>query len=155
MEKFETHEHDVLVIGAGGAGLRAAIEAEAMAQGPVEPGECVITAAGSLPARHVIHAAVMGQDLRTSPALIDRATRTTLALADRHGLESIAFPAFGTGVGGFPLDRCARVMIEAIRAHAAAATTVRTVRLVLFGRQAYEAFAAVARELLGDGRQDA
>src|SRR5436309_4676158 len=87
----------------------AAIEREAMAQGPVEPGECVVTSGGRLPARHVIHAAVMGQDLRTSAGIIELATRNALALADARHLASIAFPALGTGVGGFPLDRAARV----------------------------------------------
>src|SRR5437588_11802657 len=87
-------------MGAGVAGALkarggASIEAEAMAQGPVEPGACVLTSGGRLPARHVIHAAVMGQDLRTSAALIAEATRNSLALAERHGLASIAFPAFG------------------------------------------------------------
>ena len=125
------------------------IEAEAMAQGPVEPGECVVTKAGRLPARYVIHAAVMGQDLRTSGALIDRATDSALIAADSKGLTSIALPAFGTGVGGFPLDECARLMIEAVRRHQAAASSVRLVRFVLFGKTAYDAFARVANELLG------
>jgi O-acetyl-ADP-ribose deacetylase len=119
----------------------ASIESEAMAQGPVEPGECVITSGGRLAARHVIHAAVMGQDLRTSAAIIDRATRNALAMADAHQLASLALPAFGTGVGGFPIDECARVMIGAVRAHAPAAASVRLVRLVLFGDDAYRAFA--------------
>src|SRR5438105_7417686 len=102
-----------------------AIEREAMAQGPVEPGECVITTGGRLPARYVIHAAVMGQELDTSAALIERATRNALAMADAHGIDSISFPALGTGVGGFPLDECARLMIGAIRAHASSATSLR------------------------------
>src|SRR5437867_13195785 len=58
------------------------IEREAMAQGPVEPGECVITSGGRLGAKHVIHAAVMGQDLQTSAHIIERATRNSLLLAD-------------------------------------------------------------------------
>ena len=119
------------------------IEAEAMRQGPVEPGECVITSAGRLAAKHVIHAAVMGQDLRTSASLIDRATRNALALADQHGLTSIALPAFGTGVGGFPLDECARVMIAAVRAHLP--KSLRLVRFVLYGQQAYDTFVNVSR----------
>jgi O-acetyl-ADP-ribose deacetylase len=118
------------------------IEREAMAQGPVEPGECVITSGGRLKARHVIHAAVMGQDLETSAAIIARATAGALALADAHGLGTIAFPALGTGVGGFPLDDCARTMIAVIRRHTPG--TVRLVRLVLFGRPAYDAFARAA-----------
>jgi O-acetyl-ADP-ribose deacetylase (regulator of RNase III) len=125
------------------------IEAEAMAQGPVEPGECVITSAGRLTARHVIHAAVMGQDLRTSAALIQRATRNAVAMADAHRLRSISLPAFGTGVGGLPIDECARVMIDAIRAQAPHAASVRLVRVVLFGRAAYDQFADVANEVLG------
>jgi len=149
-------------MGSGVAGaLKArggqAIEAEAMAQGPVEPGECVITSGGRLSARHVIHAAVMGQDLRTSAALIERATRNALRIADAHHLASIAFPAFGTGVGGFPIEACARVMVEAIRAHAAMPTALRLVRLVLFGQPAYRTFAKVAGEMLGrplDGPPD-
>src|SRR5262245_28662926 len=80
-------------MGAGVAGALKArggqsIEAEAMALGPVDVGECVITSGGRLAARHVIHAAVMGQDLRTSAAIIARATRNALRLADARSLQS-------------------------------------------------------------------
>lgn len=134
-----------------------AIEAEAMAQGPVEPGECVITSAGKLPARYVIHAAVMGQDLQTSAALIERATRNSLELAVSHQFTSAAFPAFGTGVGGFPPAECAQIMVRAIAAHARTATPLRRVRLVLFGQTTYRTFAETAAALLGpplDGAPD-
>jgi O-acetyl-ADP-ribose deacetylase (regulator of RNase III) len=124
------------------------IEAEAMAQGPVEPGDCVATSAGRLQARYVIHAAVMGQDLKTSAPLIERATRNALAIGDVYEVASIAFPALGTGVGGFPLDECARIMIAAVRAHATPTTSLRTVRIVLLGASAYEIFARAAREAL-------
>ena len=124
------------------------IEREAMAQGPVEPGGCVVTAGHRLPARYVIHAAVMGQDLQTSASLVRRATEAALAAADNLAAGSMALPAFGTGVGGFPLDECARTMIDAIRAFAPAATSVRTIRIVLFGSRAYRVFAETARELL-------
>ena len=80
----------------------------------------------------------MGQDLETSASFIERATRNALALADAHELTSIAFPAFGTGVGGFPLDECARLMIAAARAHEP--KSLRLVRCVLFGRPAYDTF---------------
>jgi O-acetyl-ADP-ribose deacetylase (regulator of RNase III) len=113
--------------------------------------------AGALKARHVIHAAVMGQDLRTSAPFIARATASALALAERNGCRSIAFPAFGTGVGGFPAGQCARIMIGAVASFAAAAGTVRLVRFVLFGQAAYRAFAETAGELLGpplDGPAD-
>jgi O-acetyl-ADP-ribose deacetylase len=123
------------------------IERDAMSQGPVEPGACVATGGGRLPARYVIHAAVMGQDLRTSASIIATATANALALADARGLGSIALPAFGTGVGGFPVEECAQLMIGAIRGHAAA--SLRLVRLVLFGQPPYRTFVDVARELLG------
>jgi O-acetyl-ADP-ribose deacetylase (regulator of RNase III) len=147
-------------MGAGVAGALKArggveIEEQAMAQGPVDPGACVLTSGGRLPARYVIHAAVMGQELLTSSDLIARATTGSLALAEAHGLASIAFPAFGTGVGGFPLDRCARIMIDAIRAHQA--QSLRLVRLILFGEAAYRTVGTVAGELLGtplDGPPD-
>jgi O-acetyl-ADP-ribose deacetylase len=125
-----------------------AIEDEAMAQGPVTPGECVLTTAGRLPAKHVIHAAVMGQDLRTSAALIETATRNAVRLADSRGAASMALPAFGTGVGGFPVADCARVMIEAVRASGPQAQSLRLVRFVLFGQTAHSAFVAAARNLL-------
>jgi O-acetyl-ADP-ribose deacetylase (regulator of RNase III) len=125
------------------------IEAEAMAQGPVEPGDCVQTTAGQLKARAVIHAAVMGQDLRTSSEIIDRATRNALSLAEASRFASISLPAFGTGVGGFSLERCARIMLAAIRDHATVATSLRRIRLILFGRPSYETVAAVAAEMLG------
>ena len=93
-------------MGAGVAGtIKAAggelVEKEAVAKGPVMPGEVVYGTAGKLPFRYIIHAAVMGQDLRTNRELIRKATVASLNLADRLGVKSIAFPAFGTGVGNF------------------------------------------------------
>jgi O-acetyl-ADP-ribose deacetylase (regulator of RNase III) len=91
----------------------------------------------------------MGQDLRTSATIIERATRNSLALAETRHIASIAFPAFGTGVGAFPMDRCARLMVGAIRAHASRAGSLRLIRLVLFGIPAYRVATEVAAELLG------
>ncbi|MGI8784367.1 MAG: macro domain-containing protein [Acidobacteriota bacterium] len=129
-----------------GAGVSGAIrrkggeqvEREAVAQGPVRIGQAVATSAGNLPHRHVLHAAVMGQDLVTSEDLIREATRNVLALADRLQLQSIALPAFGTGVGGFPLPACARAMIEEVRRFPA--LYLRKVVFVLFDATAFEAF---------------
>ena len=102
--------NDRLWMGAGVAGaLKRAggeeIEREAVAKGPIALGDAVATGAGRLPARWVIHAAVMGQDLRTSAEAIESATHRALEVADEIGAESLALPAFGTGVGGFPLRR--------------------------------------------------
>ena len=130
-------------MGSGVAGALKArggrsIEDEAMAQGPVEPGECVVTSGGRLPARRVIHAAVMGRDLRTSGPLIERATRRSLVVADRLGLRSIALPAFGTGVGGFDLDECARLMVRVCQVYEPA--TLQSVVFAVFSAAARDAF---------------
>jgi len=143
--------NDELWMGAGVAGAiktrgGAGIEREAMARGPIAVGEAVATGGGRLPARYVIHAAVMGQELRTDADRIGDATRSALTVAAGLGLGSIAFPALGTGVGGFPLDACARVMLAAVREHLAGPTSLERVVFVLWGRPAYETFAAVVNE---------
>lgn len=137
--------------GVAGALKRAGgkeIEAEAVRQGPIAIGEAVVTGAGMLKARYVIHAAVMGQDLQTDADKIRRATRNSLLRGDELGIESIAFPALGTGVGGFPLDECARIMIDEVRRYAAKETGLKKVAFVLFGQPAYRAF----KQELGAGR---
>ncbi len=134
-----------LWMGAGVAGAikrkgGIAIEQEAMAHGPVEIGGAVITSAGSLKAGHVIHAAVMGQDLQTSAGAIRTATGNSLKLAERHQLMSVAFPALGTGVGGFPLDQCATIMLDETLRFLPQAGFLREVRFVLFDTAAREVF---------------
>jgi O-acetyl-ADP-ribose deacetylase (regulator of RNase III) len=134
-----------LYMGAGVAGAikRAGgqeIEDEAVALGPIEIGDAVATGAGRLRARHVIHGAVMGRDLRTDADLIARTTRRCLDVADELGARSLALPAFGTGVGGFPLDECARIMVKEVRAHEAA--RLERVVFAVFGAEAEKAFRA-------------
>ena len=87
-----------------------AIEREAVSKGPVPLGSAVVTTAGDLPARHVIHAAVMGQDLRTDLPTVARTTRSVLELAEGMGLASVAMPLLGTGVGGLDLGDVADTM---------------------------------------------
>ena len=135
--------NNALWMGAGVAGAikRAGgeeIEREAVAKGPIDVGEAVATAAGRLPARWVVHGAVMGQDLRTDAGLVRRATESCLRVADELGAESLALPAFGTGVGGFPLDECARIMVEAARDHRPA--SLKRVVFSVFGTAAKDAF---------------
>jgi O-acetyl-ADP-ribose deacetylase (regulator of RNase III) len=116
------------------------IEREAMAKGPVEVGQAVMTSAGELKAKHVVHAAVMGQDLYTDAQLIKKATFNSLKLAERNGLSSIAFPALGTGVGGFSLHHCASIMIGEAIEFLLTAKSLREVRFVLFDSEAAEIF---------------
>ena len=134
-----------LWMGAGVAGAikragGAEIEQEAVALGPIEVGEAVATGAGRLKARHVIHGAVMGRDLRTDADLVGRTTRRSLELADELGSRSLALPAFGTGVGGFPLDECARIMVGEARAFEP--TNLERVIFAVYGAEAESAFRA-------------
>jgi O-acetyl-ADP-ribose deacetylase (regulator of RNase III) len=141
--------NDRLWMGAGVAGAikRAGgdeIEREAVAKGPIAIGDAVATAAGRLPARWVIHGAVMGQDLRTDADKIARTTASCLGVADELGAESVALPAFGTGVGGFPLDECARIMVAAVRAYEPRALNL--VVFAVFGAEAREVFERAAAQ---------
>jgi O-acetyl-ADP-ribose deacetylase (regulator of RNase III) len=127
--------------GVAGAIKRAGgveIEHEAVEQGPIEVGDAVATGAGRLAARWVIHGAVMGQDLRTDATLVRRTTENVLRVADELGAKSVALPAFGTGVGGFPLDECATIMVEAVRAYEP--SSLERVVFAVFGADAKRAF---------------
>jgi len=148
-----------LWMGAGVAGAikRAGgpeIEREAVGKGPIPVGTAVETTAGRLPYKFVIHGAVMGTDLKTDAKLIRQTTRSCLDLAESLKLQSLALPAFGTGVGGFDITECGRLMASAAREFAAASPThLRRIVFVLWGKDAYEAFLSGAREVLGGGAQ--
>lgn len=140
--------NDRLWMGAGVAGAikrkgGAEIEREAVATGPIPVGSAVATGAGRLRARYVIHAAVMGQDLRTDAATIAAATRSALQVAEELGVSSIAFPALGTGVGGFSIRECARLMLDVASHHDG--EHVKTITFVLFDRPSFEEFSAQNR----------
>jgi O-acetyl-ADP-ribose deacetylase (regulator of RNase III) len=128
--------NDRLWMGAGVAGAikRAGgeeIEDEAVALGPIPIGEAVATGAGQLPARHVIHGAVMGQDLATNAELVARTTRRCLEVADELGARSVALPAF-------PIEECAQVMVAETRSFDP--KSVERVVFAIFGAQAERAF---------------
>lgn len=136
-----------LWMGAGVAGAikrkgGQVIEDEAVRQGPIPVGEAVVTGGGALKARHVIHAAAMGQDLATDADLIRQATINSLKRAMELGLASIAFPALGTGVGGFPVQEAAQVMIDATctTLRNTPQTSLTRVVFVLFTLDAFAAF---------------
>jgi len=137
--------NDHLWMGGGVAGAikrrgGEGIEREALRKGPIPVGSATATGAGNLPARHVIHAAVMGQDLRTSAESIRLATSSSLDVAGELGLASVAFPALGTGIGGFPMGEAACLMLQAIAAHARGGSSVAEVELVVFSESAYQTF---------------
>jgi O-acetyl-ADP-ribose deacetylase len=141
-----------LMLGGGVAGAirdkgGPAIQQECNRIGPIALGEAAITAAGRLRARHVIHAASMRLGESTSEANLRAATRNSLLRARENALKTIAFPAIGTGIAGFPIERCAQVMIEEVRAHLDGPTTLERVDFVLFDGQALEIFERVLAEI--------
>ena len=122
------------------------IEREAKSKGPIQIGWAVETTAGKLNARYIIHAAVMGQDLKTSAQYIGLATWNTLALAEKLKMESIAFPALGTGVGEFPIPTSAHLMFEMIKKFDEAGPRyIKRVVFVLFTQKAYDEYEKVFR----------
>ena len=131
--------------GVGGALKRAGgdeIEFAAVRQGPLPLGEAVVTHGGTLAAPLVIHAVSLDRDRRTSADAIERAVRSAMARAREHRVASIAFPALGTGVGGFPLDEGARVTVATVRDELRRPGSVDHVVFALRGAAAYHAFDA-------------
>jgi O-acetyl-ADP-ribose deacetylase (regulator of RNase III) len=143
-EAYVNAANNELWMGAGVAGAlkRAAgeeVEREAVAQGPIEVGDAVVTSAGQMPppARAIIHAAAMGFTDRTqiyaSRETVATATRRALQLADEHHLTSVAFPALGTGVGGLDIEDCAAAMVNAVCEHRDTGTSIQRVVFVVRG----------------------
>lgn len=111
-----------LLMGGGVAGAikrkgGKCIEEEAVKKGPIEIGAAISTSAGSLPAQYVIHAATMGMDFKTDEAKIRSSCANALKEAERLKVRSIAFPALGCGVGGFPEAGCAKIMAQEVFRH--------------------------------------
>jgi O-acetyl-ADP-ribose deacetylase len=113
-------------LGIMGAGVSGAlrrqggdeIQTEAMGKAPIAIGAAVITGAGALPARHVIHVPIMEEPGDKAGAEnIRRAARAALIASDASKFQVIAFPGMGTDIGGLPVEEAARAIVEEIRAH--------------------------------------
>ena len=129
--------------GVAGAIRRAggpAIPEECDRIGPIPLGEAAITTGGNLKAKYVIHAASMRLGEKTTEENLAASTKNSLVRSEEKGLKSIAFPAIGTGIAGFPMDRCAQVMLRTVLDHLKGKTSLEAVHFVLFGKEAYEAF---------------
>ena len=142
-----------LMLGAGVAGAiarkgGASIQRECNEIGSIPVGFAAITGGGKLKARHVIHAASMGLGgVRTTAKSLRTSTAHSLRLAaDRH-LKSIAFPAIGTGVSGFPMDECAQIMLNEAAQHLKSETSLETIYFVLYDSPAFETFQRTWRQL--------
>ena len=141
-----------LILGGGLAGAIArkggpAIQAECDSHGPVSVAQAAITTAGELPARYVIHQASMSLGGNTTAQSLSDSTAAVLEIARRKELKTIAFPATGTGIAGFPLRLCAKIMLEEVRKHIAAGTTLTDIYFVLYDGEAYDIFRQTHQEM--------
>ncbi len=145
-----------LVLGAGVAGAVArkggsAIQAECDQIGHCDVGGAVMTGAGKLPAKHVIHAVGPRMGEGNEPAKLASATRSSLSLADQNGLTSIALPAISTGVFGYPLADCARIMLRTILDFCSGGPKgLRRIVVCLYDDRAYQVFAQELQKQLGE-----
>jgi len=129
------------VAGAIHAAAGPGLEQECRALAPIRPGQAVITAAHSLPNRHVIHCLGprYGIDVPADRLLAD-CYRNALVLADAHGLSSIAFPSISTGVFGYPMGEAAEVALTTVIEVAPTLGHIRLVRFVLWGDEALRTY---------------
>ena len=137
-----------LRLGAGVAGAfrergGPSIQQECDALAPIELGEAVLTTAGELPARYVIHAAGMRLGEEASEDSVRRSARRSLEIASEQGFRSIALPAIGAGVGGLSPHRCAEILLEEARARSDAGGPLEEIRFVLFGEPSLRVFESV------------
>jgi O-acetyl-ADP-ribose deacetylase len=130
--------------GVAGAISRAGgpeIQTQSNERAPIGLGEAVETSGGDMPCRWVIHAATMELGGPTSAEVIRDATASTLRKADSLGARSLALVAFGTGVGGFPLDEAARIEIDEVRSYlGAGGSAIERVVFAVRGDEARQAF---------------
>ena len=115
------------------------IENEAVSLGPVEKGTSVITNAGKLPCRHVIHTVISDQDLHTDETIVRHSIQSTLIIAEKNKVKSIAFPGIGLHAGIEP-HLCARLMFDEIMKHLVNTEVIETVIIVLDDRETEKLF---------------
>lgn len=136
---------------AGGPQIAAECRALVQRRGPLETGEAAATSSGRLPARYVIHAVgpVWRGGTGGEAASLARAYRSSIEVADRLELISIAFPSISTGIYGYPVESAAPVALRAVREALDSAAHVREARFVLYDEATYEAYERALREVLG------
>jgi O-acetyl-ADP-ribose deacetylase (regulator of RNase III) len=132
-----------------------AIQRECDEIGSIPVGGAAITSGGRLKARYVIHAASMQLGGRTTAHTLRSSTAHSLRIAQEKGLKTIAFPAVGTGIAGFPMRECAEIMLREVVEHLKRPTTVEKVYFVLFDQAARDVFEEVWSGAMAQGRLDA
>lgn len=146
--------NSLLIMGGGVAGAikrkgGSKIEEEARKMAPVEIGEAVVTSAGTLPAKWVIHAPTVKRPAgRASLESVSLATRAALTAAEKVGAQSIAFPAMGAGVGGLDIEEAVQTMLKEIVSKVESGTKLRKVVLVAWGEKALNKFISAAKDVL-------
>jgi O-acetyl-ADP-ribose deacetylase (regulator of RNase III) len=137
---------------AGGPSILEACRAVRARQGGCPTGQAVITGAGHLHARHVVHAVgpVWNGGGQREPELLASAYRSSLALAAEYRARTVAFPSISTGIYGYPLELAAPIALGAAREFALEHDTFREIRFILFSADTLAAF-AVALVALPDG----
>ncbi len=118
------------------------------ARGSVPTGACAITSAGKLPARYVIHAVGPRMGEGNEDEKLTQATLSALQMAEKHNLSSIAFPAISTGIFGYPMDRCAKVMLSTVLAYVKKSTGLKHVLFCLYDASALKIFENTFQTLL-------
>jgi len=141
-----------LVLGAGVAGAirrkgGPRIEEECERQGPIKLGEAAVTTGGNLKALFVIHAASMQLGGHTTADSLRQATRNSLLRAEEKAIKSIAFPAIGTGIAGFPVEECAKIMIGEALEHLKTRSSLEKIHFVLYDDEALKIFEDTYRHL--------
>ncbi len=134
-----------LILGGGVAGAirrkgGAIIADECERIGKIRLGEAAVTTGGNLKAHYVIHAASMTLGWPTTADALRAATRNSLLRAEEKGLKSLAFPAVGTGIAGFPTDQCAKIMIGEVLEHLKTRTSLEEITFVLYDEAALKIF---------------
>ena len=128
-----------------------AIQAECDEIGTIPVGGAAITSGGDLKARYVIHAASMQLGGRTEALALRSSTAHALRIAAQKGLRTIAFPAVGTGIAGFPMHECAEIMLAEVARHFEQPTTLEKVSFVLFDQDALSTFKRAFAAMNGEG----
>ena len=128
------------------------IQQECDQVGSIPVGGAAITGSGKLKARHVIHAASMHLGGTTTPKALRSSTAHSLRIAAENGLRSIAFPAVGTGIAGFPMRECAEIMLEEVVQHLKSPTSLEKVHFILFDEAALDTFEKVWSEMKAQGK---
>ena len=149
-----------LILGAGVAGaIRRKggdeIQRECEAIGSIPVGYAAISTGGKLKARFVIHAASMQLGGKTNADSLRRSTAHSLRIANERGLKTIAFPAVGTGIAGFPLRECAEIMVREAAEHLRGETSLEAIYFVLFDEAAQGVFERAWKKIQAEPVSDA